>query len=86
MLRPQLGIKLLGTTCGTVDLNGGTSGGGLNVFGTSFFRWPLVSEVAFIFDNPDWKSGQFDLIAALHVWDERHHKAFLSWARAPWWQ
>lgn len=32
-----------------------------------------------------WKSGPFDLIEALHVWDERHHHAFLTWVRAPWW-
>jgi hypothetical protein len=32
-----------------------------------------------------WKVGPFDLLEALRVWDEDHHRAFLSWARAPWW-
>lgn len=33
----------------------------------------------------EWKSGPFDLMEALRVWDEQHHHAFVSWVRAPWW-
>jgi len=39
------------TTFGTVDFNGGTSGRGLTIFGTSFYRWLLVSGVALISKN-----------------------------------
>jgi hypothetical protein len=39
--------------------------------------------------NPNWhqdNTGEpFDLHAALKVWDEAHHEAFLSWVEAPWW-
>jgi hypothetical protein len=37
--------------------------------------------------NPDerWKSGRFDVMDALSVWDRPHRKAFLTWAAAPWW-
>jgi hypothetical protein len=37
--------------------------------------------------NPDheWKSGRFDLMEALSIWDSSHHEAFLEWAKAPWW-
>ena len=32
-----------------------------------------------------WKIGGFDLMHALKVWDDAHKKAFLDWAKAPWW-
>lgn len=32
-----------------------------------------------------WGCGQFDVMEALRVWDDRHHAAFLAWAVAPWW-
>lgn len=37
--------------------------------------------------NPDepWRSGKFDVMEALHVWDLHHHRAFLDWAADPWW-
>jgi hypothetical protein len=35
--------------------------------------------------NHEWKSGRFDLMEALRVWDAEHHEAFLKWAKAPWW-
>ena len=37
--------------------------------------------------NPEetWKCGVFNLMEALRVWDEPHHKAFLAWASNPWW-
>lgn len=35
-------------------------------------------------DQP-WKSGRFELMDALRIWDERHHQAFLQWASNPWW-
>jgi len=37
--------------------------------------------------NPDesWKSGQFDLMDALRVWDAQHRRAFIEWALDPWW-
>lgn len=31
-----------------------------------------------------WKCGQFDLFAAINVWDEGHAKAFRAWAERPW--
>lgn len=33
----------------------------------------------------DWEAGRFDLMEALRIWDESHHKAFLKWAAEPWW-
>jgi hypothetical protein len=33
----------------------------------------------------EWKSGRFDLMEALRVWDEEHREAFLAWAEDPWW-
>lgn len=35
--------------------------------------------------NHHWRSGAFDLMEALRVWDERHHRAFMTWVAAPWW-
>lgn len=37
--------------------------------------------------NPrtEWKCGRFDLMEALHCWDDDHREAFLTWARKPWW-
>ena len=37
--------------------------------------------------NPEetWRSGRFDLMEALRVWDEPHRRTFLQWAAAPWW-
>lgn len=35
--------------------------------------------------NHQWRAGAFDLMEALRVWDERHHRSFLAWAEAPWW-
>lgn len=32
-----------------------------------------------------WSSGKFDLHEALSIWDEGHQKAFVTWARSPWW-
>lgn len=32
-----------------------------------------------------WRSGRFDVMEALEVWDESHRTAFLAWAREPWW-
>jgi len=32
-----------------------------------------------------WECGKFDLMEALRVWDESHHRAFLVWASNPWW-
>ena len=33
----------------------------------------------------EWRSGCFDVMSALRVWDHQHREAFLSWARNPWW-
>lgn len=33
----------------------------------------------------EWKSGRFDIMNALKIWDEKHLEAFLAWASAPWW-
>lgn len=33
----------------------------------------------------EWRSGRFDIMNALLVWDYRHREAFFSWARNPWW-
>lgn len=33
----------------------------------------------------EWKCGRFDLMEALRVWDEAHHRAFVKWASNPWW-
>lgn len=33
----------------------------------------------------EWRSGRFDVMSALRVWDHQHREAFLSWARNPWW-
>ena len=33
----------------------------------------------------DWKSGKFEVVKALSVWDEVHREAFLKWATNPWW-
>lgn len=33
----------------------------------------------------EWRSGCFDVMGALRVWDRQHREAFLSWARNPWW-
>jgi hypothetical protein len=35
--------------------------------------------------STEWKCGRFDLMEALRIWDEAHHKAFLQWATDPWW-
>jgi hypothetical protein len=37
--------------------------------------------------NPgyNWRCGPFNLMEALRIWDEEHHKAFLAWAVVPWW-
>jgi hypothetical protein len=35
--------------------------------------------------NGEWRSGRFDLMEALPVWDLHHREAFLAWARDPWW-
>lgn len=37
--------------------------------------------------DPDfsWRSGHFELMKALRVWDEAHRTAFLAWASDPWW-
>lgn len=35
--------------------------------------------------NNNWKSGKFDLMEALSVWDPTHHRAFLVWVAEPWW-
>ena len=35
--------------------------------------------------DQEWKSGRFNLMEALRVWDERHREAFLKWASSPWW-
>jgi hypothetical protein len=36
--------------------------------------------------NPNfaWRSGRFDLMEALAVWDEAHYRAFLAWVVEPW--
>jgi hypothetical protein len=33
----------------------------------------------------EWRSGRFDLMEALRLWDPLHHRAFLKWAAEPWW-
>src|SRR5262245_13647324 len=33
----------------------------------------------------DWECGRFDVMDALSVWDAGNRRAFLSWARDPWW-
>jgi hypothetical protein len=35
--------------------------------------------------NHDWRCGKFDLMEALRIWDEDHHRAFLTWVQEPWW-
>lgn len=35
--------------------------------------------------NENWRSGRFDLMEALRVWDGPHRRAFLVWASDPWW-
>jgi hypothetical protein len=35
--------------------------------------------------STDWKCGRFDLMEALRIWDDTHHKAFLKWVTDPWW-
>ncbi len=37
--------------------------------------------------NPDhpWRSGRFDVMEALGIWDADHHQAFLAWVAEPWW-
>ena len=37
--------------------------------------------------DPDgeWRSGRFDVMEALRVWDLTHRTAFLDWAADPWW-
>jgi hypothetical protein len=35
--------------------------------------------------STDWKSGRFDLMEALRIWDTEHHRAFLNWVSDPWW-
>lgn len=35
--------------------------------------------------NHEWQVGRFDLMEALRIWDEDSHKAFIAWARDPWW-
>jgi len=32
-----------------------------------------------------WACGLFDLIDAMSTWDDAHRKAFVAWARDPWW-
>jgi hypothetical protein len=33
----------------------------------------------------EWRSGRFDVMSALRVWDSQHREAFFNWARNPWW-
>jgi len=33
----------------------------------------------------DWRSGRFDVMEALGVWDLAHRQVFLKWAADPWW-
>jgi hypothetical protein len=35
--------------------------------------------------STEWQCGRFDLMEALRIWDEEHHKAFLNWVANPWW-
>jgi hypothetical protein len=37
--------------------------------------------------NPDerWRSGKFDVMEALRVFDAQHHRALIEWALNPWW-
>ena len=35
--------------------------------------------------NFAWKSGAFNIMEALRVWDVAHRQAFLGWAADPWW-
>ena len=35
--------------------------------------------------NAEWRSGRFDLMEALRIWDFEHRAAFLAWANDPWW-
>jgi len=32
-----------------------------------------------------WKSGPFDMMEAIRIWDEDHYRAYVSWVRDPWW-
>lgn len=45
--------------------------------------------IAFLLNvwNPGhkWKSGKFDVMDALGVWDGSQQKAFCDWAGNPWW-
>ena len=34
-------------------------------------------------DGPHWRSGPFNLIQALRVWDDEHLEALRSWLGAP---
>lgn len=31
-----------------------------------------------------WAVGEFNVVEAMHVWDERHRAAFRAWAEKPW--
>ena len=31
-----------------------------------------------------WRSGRFNVVAAMGVWDDEHRRAFVAWARDPW--
>jgi hypothetical protein len=35
--------------------------------------------------SAEWRSGRFDVMDALGVWDIAHRSAFLKWAADPWW-
>ena len=45
--------------------------------------------IAFLLNvwNPgqEWKSGQFDVIDALRIWDSSKRAAFCEWSSDPWW-
>ena len=33
----------------------------------------------------EWRSGRFNLMEALRIWDPEHRAAYLAWASDPWW-
>ena len=45
--------------------------------------------IAFLLNvwNPghEWKSGKFDVMDALSVWESSQRNAFCDWAMNPWW-
>ena len=36
-------------------------------------------------DQRQWKSGPFDVMAAMQCWEKEDREAFLRWAKDPWW-